>query len=92
MTAHAKKVMEAIWENAGATHVWTMDRNAHTIGTCRMSDDPEKAVVDAQGRAFDIPNLYIADNSIFPSALSANPSFTIMALAYRIADAFLENH
>ncbi|WP_299286764.1 GMC family oxidoreductase [uncultured Mucilaginibacter sp.] len=90
MMAHAKKVMEDIWKNAGANHLWTMDRNAHTIGTCRMGNDPERNVVDKNGQSFDIPNLYIADNSIFPSALSANPSLTIMALAYRIADAFLK--
>jgi len=92
MAAHAKKTMEAIWKNAGANYIWTMDRNAHTIGTCRMGSDPEKAVVDGNGKSFDIPNLYIADNSVFPSALSANPSLTIMALSYRIADAFLKNN
>lgn len=92
MTAHAKKTMEAIWKNAGAEHVWTMDRNAHTIGTCRMGNDPAKAVVNKNGQSYDIPNLYIADNSIFPSALSANPSLTIMALSYHIADAFLKNN
>lgn len=91
MTAHAKEKMEAIWKNAGAKHMWTMDRNAHTLGTCRMGNDPEQNVVDKNGRSFDIPNLYIADNSIFPSALSANPSLTIMAVSYHIADAFLNN-
>lgn len=91
MTAHAKKTMEDIWENAGASHMWSMDRNAHTIGTCRMGNDREQNVVNKNGQSFDIPNLYIADNSIFPSALSANPSLTIMALSYHIADAFLKN-
>lgn len=92
MTAHAKKTMEDIWENAGASHMWSMDRNAHTIGTCRMGNDPEQNVVNSNGQSFDIPNLYIADNSVFPSALSANPSLTIMAVSYRIADAFLKNN
>lgn len=92
MAEHGKEVMLKIWENAAAKHIWTMNRNAHTVGTCRMGDDREKAVVDRNGRSFDIPNLYIADNSIFPSALSANPSLTIMALSYHIADAFLKNN
>ncbi len=60
-----------------------------TIGTCRMGNDPDSAVVDADGRAFDVPNLYIMDNSIFPSALSVNPALTIMALSLRAADRFL---
>ena len=29
-------------------------------------------------RAFDVPNLYICDNSVFPSALSVNPALTII--------------
>jgi choline dehydrogenase-like flavoprotein len=48
-------------------------------------------VVNADGRAFDVPNLYICDNSVFPSALSVNPTLTIMALSLRIADKFLES-
>jgi choline dehydrogenase-like flavoprotein len=33
--------------------------------------------------------LLISDNSLFPSALSANPALTIMAVSLRIADCFL---
>jgi choline dehydrogenase-like flavoprotein len=54
-----------------------------------MGDDGDEAVVDADGRSFDIPNLLICDNSIFPSALAANPALTIMALSLRTADRFL---
>lgn len=89
LTAHAERVMRAVWEAAGARDVWAYPRSAHTIGTCRMGTDPAAAVVDADGRAFDVPNLYISDNSTFPSALSANPALTIMALALRTADRFL---
>jgi choline dehydrogenase-like flavoprotein len=90
MNAHAEALLRQIWDCAGAHDVWAFQRNAHTIGTCRMGTDAASAVVDADGRAFDVPNLYIADNSIFPSALSANPALTIMALSLRIADRFLE--
>ena len=89
LTAHADKLMREIWTEAGAHDIWTFQRNAHTIGTCRMGDDATSNVVNAEGRSFDIPNLYISDNSIFPSALSVNPALTIMALALRIADCFL---
>ncbi|QJW92106.1 GMC family oxidoreductase [Spirosoma taeanense] len=92
MTVHADKLMRAIWEAAGARNVWAYPRNAHIIGTCRMGNDPDTAVVNADGQSFDIPNLYISDNSIFPSALSVNPALTIMALSLRIADRFLERH
>ncbi|WP_260929245.1 GMC family oxidoreductase [Novosphingobium sp. 9] len=86
---HARHVMTAIWEAAGAQEVVAMPRSAHTIGTCRMGSDGDLAVVDRDGRSFDVPNLYICDNSIFPSALCANPALTIMALSLRCADRFL---
>ncbi|MGI9105054.1 MAG: GMC family oxidoreductase [Pyrinomonadaceae bacterium] len=91
LTAHAEKLMREIWTLAGAQDVWSFPRNAHIIGTARMGVDPETAVVNADGRAFDVPNLYICDNSIFPSALSCNPALTIMALSLRTADRFLKN-
>ena len=92
MTAHAEKLMGEIWRAAGAKKTWTFQRNAHIIGTCVMGDDAGDAVVNKNGQSFDVPNLYICDNSIFPSALSVNPALTIMALALRTADVFLEKN
>ncbi|MCA1654698.1 MAG: GMC family oxidoreductase [Sphingomicrobium sp.] len=89
MTAHADRLMRQIWGAAGAEDVWAYQRFAHTIGTARMGDDPGTSVVDADGRAHDVANLTICDNSVFPSALAANPALTIMALALRTADRFL---
>lgn len=86
---HARRTMTAIWEAAGAQDIFAVDRSAHTIGTCRMGIDGDDAVVDAEGRSFDIPNLLICDNSVFPSALAANPALTIMALSLRTADHYL---
>ncbi len=89
LNAHAERLMRQLWEAAGARNVWRFPRNAHVIGTCRMGNDPDRAVVDADGRSFGIPNLYVCDNSAFPSALSVNPALTIMALSLRVADRFL---
>ena len=89
MTAHAEKLMREIWSAAGAKKMWTFQRNAHVIGTCVMGENPADSVVNRNGQSFDVPNLYICDNSIFPSALSVNPALTIMALALRTADEFL---
>jgi len=89
MTSHANQVMRRIWDAAGARNVWAFPRNAHVIGTCRMGNDPNRAVVNAEGQSYDIPNVYISDNSTFPSALSVNPALTIMALSLRTADRFL---
>ncbi len=89
MQRHASAVMTAVWEAAGATDIWACPRSAHTIGTCRMGADADRAVVDPVGRSHEVPNLWICDNSVFPSALPANPALTIMALSLRTAAAFL---
>ncbi len=89
LNRHAENLMREIWTRAGAQDIWAFQRNAHIIGTCRMGTDAASAVVDPDGRAFDVPNLYVCDNSVFPSALSCNPALTIMALSLRTADRFL---
>lgn len=91
LTKNAEKLMREIWKVAGAKEMWAFPRNAHIIGTCRMGRDAIDSVVNENGRSFDIPNLYISDNSTFPSALSVNPALTIMALSLRTADKFLES-
>ena len=89
MEAHAERLMREIWSAAGGADLWSLPRYAHTIGTCRMGSDPETSVVDPDGRSHEIGNLWISDNSTFPSALGVNPTLTIMALALRTADRFL---
>ena len=83
--------MTGLWTQSGATDIWSANRFAHTIGTCRMGTDPTRAVVDGSGRSFDIPNLWVCDNSVFPSALAANPALTIMALGLRTAETYLRD-
>jgi choline dehydrogenase-like flavoprotein len=56
----------------------------HLLGTARMGTDPATSVVDPFGRCHDVPNLRIADGSIFVTGGSANPTSTIAALALRI--------
>ncbi len=89
MDRHAARLMTAIAGAAGAADIWVAPRSAHTIGTCRMGTNGDRAVVDPVGRSFDVANLWICDNSIFPSSMAANPALTIMALSLRTADAFL---
>jgi choline dehydrogenase-like flavoprotein len=58
----------------------------HHMGTTRMHDDPKQGVVDANCRVHGISNLYIAGSSVFPTSGAANPTFTLLALALRLAD------
>src|SRR5215475_5350790 len=59
---------------------------AHPLGGCAMSDDPADGVVNEFGEVWNYPNLFVADGSIIPTALSVNPSATISALSERIAE------
>ncbi|MEL6267358.1 MAG: GMC family oxidoreductase [Pseudomonadota bacterium] len=59
---------------------------SHNLGSNRMSAAPEDGVVDGDGRAHEVDNLYIADGSRFASGGAANPTLTIVALAMRQAD------
>lgn len=58
----------------------------HHIGTTRMSDDPRHGVVDRDCRVHGVDNLYVASASVFPTSGQANPTLTLLALAFRLAD------
>ena len=83
--AYATKVMQDVWEHAGAQDVLKIDRYAHLVGGCRMGTNAENSVVDASHRAWGVPNLFVADGSVCPTQGSANPALVIMALADRLA-------
>jgi choline dehydrogenase-like flavoprotein len=84
--AFAKQTLHEIFDAAEAQDVLVIDRYAHLVGGCRMGTDPERSVVDADHRAWGIPNLFIADGSVMPTQGSANPALTVMALASRLAE------
>jgi Choline dehydrogenase and related flavoproteins len=55
------------------------------MGTTRMSASPSDGVVDRNCQVHDVSNLFIAGSSVFPTVGFANPTFTIVALALRLA-------
>jgi choline dehydrogenase-like flavoprotein len=63
-----------------------LDPGSHHIGTTRMHVDPSQGVVDADCRVHGLANLYVAGSSVFPTAGRANPTYTLVALAIRLAD------
>lgn len=58
---------------------------AHPLGGCIMGDSIDQGVVDPKGEVYGVPGLYVADGAIVPTALGKNPSYTISALAERVA-------
>jgi choline dehydrogenase-like flavoprotein len=84
--AFAKQTLRDVMEAAGAEDVLTIDRYAHLVGGCPMSATPETGVIDADHKAWEVPNLFVADGSVMPTQGSANPALTIMALASRLAE------
>lgn len=59
----------------------------HPMGATRMHADPAQGVVDHDCRVHGVTNLFVAGSSVFPTGLGyANPTFTILALALRLAD------
>ena len=83
---HAVGFMREMLIAAGGRDLWYSEDTSHILGTCRMGDHPAASVVNADGRSWDIANLWICDGSLFPTCGGVNPSLTIQALACRIAD------
>jgi cholesterol oxidase len=73
------------------TWLWPVNNNVtvHPLGGCALADSPGQGVVSAndgsRGQVFGYCGLYVADGSLMPTALGANPSATITALAEWIA-------
>ncbi len=84
--AYAKNKLHEILHAAEAQDILTIDRYAHLVGGCPMSDKPATGVIDRDHRAWGIPNLFVCDGSVMPTQGSANPALTIMALASRLAE------
>ena len=72
---------------------WTQDRadwraafvdHAHPMGTTRMASSPRRGVVDVDGQVHDVPGLFVAGASVFPTGGTAHPTLMIAALASRL--------
>jgi len=85
LVKHAVGQMTSIMKAAGGDDVWSAPRTAHLLGGCRMGADARDSVVNSDGRAHDVPNLWVCDGSVFPTSLAVNPSLTIQAIASRTA-------
>jgi cholesterol oxidase len=93
VTALSGKIAAAL----GATFVRNPDTRflhrlitVHALGGCSMGHDERDGVVDNRGRVFNYPGLYVADGSVMPGPVGANPSLTIAALSDLFADEIIQ--
>ncbi len=93
---HARGVARDLADQLGGAFLdnplWQLGRvvTVHPLGGCRMALSDQQGVVDPYGRVFGCPDLYVADGSVMPGPVGANPSLTIAALAERFATGMID--
>src|SRR5439155_972267 len=67
-------------------NILTEGWSIHELGTARMGTDPKTSVLNQFQQSHDVKNLFVVDGSSHVSASCQNPTWTIMALAWRSCD------
>jgi choline dehydrogenase-like flavoprotein len=57
----------------------------HPMATARISADPRRGVCAVDGSVYGTDGLYVADASLFPTAVGVNPMMTIIAFAKQVS-------
>jgi choline dehydrogenase-like flavoprotein len=89
MCADMIETAKEIFETSGIEIVEANDRvltegwSIHELGTARMGNDPKTSVLTSHQQSHDVKNLFVVDGSSHVSASCQNPTWTIMALAWR---------
>ena len=65
-------------------------RIIHEVGTTRMGSDPKKSVVNEFEQLHDVDNVFVVDAGPFVSQADKNPTWTILALAWRSAEYIIQ--
>lgn len=95
---HMQDTFEEILTNAGAVLLGNKPgpeskyglaapgRIIHEVGTTRMGNNPATSVLNSNCQAHDCKNLFVVDAGPFVSQADKNPTWTILALAWRTSD------
>jgi choline dehydrogenase-like flavoprotein len=62
----------------------------HEVGGAIMGADREQSVTNRFSQTWDVKNVFIADGATFASTADKNPTLTIMAIAWRMADYLMD--
>ncbi len=97
MWEHSKQVCQEIFRRADVEYEWadtepnSPGHSLHETGTCRFGDDPKRFVTNRWCQTHDVPNLYLADASVFPSPTDKTTTLSIMAFTLRACEHMLES-
>lgn len=95
---HMQETFRSIITEMGGTPLGAMPTRAqqyglaaggriiHELGVTRMGANPSTSVVNRHCQAHDVRNLFVADGGPFVSQADKNPTWTILALAWRTSD------
>jgi choline dehydrogenase-like flavoprotein len=92
MAADMADTAREMFEEAGIEvvgvdrEILTEGWSIHELGTARMGTDPRTSVLTQHQQSHDVKNLFVVDGSSHVSASCQNPTWTIMALAWRSCD------
>jgi choline dehydrogenase-like flavoprotein len=62
----------------------------HEVGTTRMGNNPITSVTNKYQQLHDVDNVFVCDGGPFVSQADKNPTWTILALAWRTSDYIIE--
>ncbi|MEM9686968.1 MAG: GMC family oxidoreductase, partial [Bacteroidota bacterium] len=68
----------------------TPGRIIHEVGTTRMGNNPKTSVVNKFEQMHEVDNVFIVDGGPFVSQADKNPTWTILALAWRASEYIIE--
>ncbi len=62
----------------------------HELGVTRMGNNPKSSAVNMFNQAHDAKNVFVVDGGPFVSQADKNPTWTILALAWRTSDYIID--
>ena len=99
---HMQDTFEEVIHNMNAVPMWNKPGKEsnyglnkpgqiiHEVGTTRMGNDPKNSVVNQYEQLHDVSNVFVVDAGPFVSQADKNPTWTIMALAWRSSEYIID--
>ncbi|MEZ4869290.1 MAG: GMC family oxidoreductase [Caldilineaceae bacterium] len=67
-------------------------QSTHCTGGAIMGTDPGNSVTNKYGQVWDTPNVFVTGAALYPQNPGANPTETLLALAYMAGDAIRDHY